>query len=78
MTSNSMQDFSVIIVEFNTGISVADAKQKVKDAVDKAKMDLPSDLQKEPETQEVNFSDFPIMNINISGDYDLKRLKKIC
>lgn len=76
LSSNSMQDFSVIIVEFNTGISVADAKQKVKDAVDKAKMDLPTDLQKEPETQEVNFSDFPIMNVNISGDYDLNRLKK--
>jgi len=76
ITSNSLQDFSIIVVEFNTGIDVPVAKQKVKDAVDKARSDLPTDLTKDPEVADVNFSDFPIMNINISGDYDLKKLKK--
>ena len=37
ITSRSIQNFSMINVEFNTGIDESDAKQKVKDAVDKTK-----------------------------------------
>ncbi len=44
ITSNSVQDFSVVLVEFNTGMDIAEAKQRVKDAVDKTKNDLPNDL----------------------------------
>lgn len=73
--SYSFQDFSVITVEFNTGVDVSEAKQKVKDAVDKAKQDLPSDLPSDPIVNDVNFSDFPMMNININGNYDLSTLK---
>jgi len=76
VTSNSIQDFSIIIVEFNTGVEIADAKQKVKDAVDKSKPDLPNDLLKDPSVMEIDFSEIPIMYINISGDYELDRLKK--
>jgi len=76
ITSNSMQDFSTIIVEFNTGIKIDIAKQKVKDAVDKARPDLPTDLTKEPEVIDINLSDLPIMNINLSGDLDLMQLKQ--
>ena len=43
ITSRSVQDLSAIIVEFNTGIEIKDAKQRVKDAVDKTKRDLPND-----------------------------------
>ena len=77
ITSNSMQDFSTIIVEFNTGIKIEDAKQKVKDAVDKARSELPQDpgLQ-EPNIIDINLSDLPIMNVNISGDYDFLQLKQ--
>lgn len=76
MTSNSIQDFSNIIVEFNTDVQPQVAKQKVKDAVDKAKKDLPSDLPADPNVIEVEFSEFPILFVNISGDYDLTKLKK--
>jgi multidrug efflux pump len=76
LTSNSIQDVSVILVEFNTGIDVDVAKQKVSNAVDKAKTELPSDLDKDPNVQEVNFSEFPIMNVNVAGDYPLDQLKK--
>src|SRR5665213_3526968 len=41
LTSNSIQDFCNIIVEFNTNVKVEVALQKVKDAIDKAKKDLP-------------------------------------
>lgn len=39
--SVSQQDYSLIIVEFDTDTKADLAKQKVKDAVDKSKVDLP-------------------------------------
>lgn len=76
LKSQSIQDFSIITVEFNTDVKVDDAKRKVKDEVDKARSDLPTDLQNDPTVMEVNFSDIPILYINIAGDYDLQTLKK--
>jgi len=76
ITSNSIQDFSTIVVEFNPGPEVSEAKQRVRDAVDKAKTNLPNNLPKEPDIKEVDLSEIPIMNINLAGDYDLQRLKK--
>src|SRR6201995_650834 len=75
-TSTSQQDYSAIVVEFETDVSTDVALQKVKDAVDKSKQDLPTDLTQQPTALEVSFSDQPIMYVNISGDYDLQRLKK--
>src|SRR5690349_11239307 len=43
VTSTSVQDYSAIMVEFNTDVKTDEALQKVKDAVDKAKQDLPTD-----------------------------------
>ena len=74
--STSMQDVSVIVVEFHTDINVSVAKQKVKDAVDEARGDMPSTLTREPMIKEIAFSEIPIMYINVSGNFDLKELKK--
>ncbi|HNO29108.1 MAG TPA: efflux RND transporter permease subunit [Chitinophagales bacterium] len=78
ITSNSVQDFSSIQVEFISGTDINDANQKVKDAVDKAKPRLPSDLDPTfgPNVMKVEFSEIPIMQVNVSGDYDLGSLKK--
>ena len=75
LTSNSVQDNSSIIVEFNTDVEVKIALQDVKDAVDKAKSDLPNDLDLEPMVMDIDFSEFPILNINLSGDFSLDDLK---
>ena len=75
LTSNSVQDNSSIIVEFNTDVEVKSALQDVKDAVDKAKSDLPNDLDMDPVVMDIDFSEFPILNINLSGDYSLDDLK---
>jgi multidrug efflux pump len=75
LSSQSMESISVITVEFNSNVSVADAKQKVKDAVDKA-TDIPADARKNQNVQEFDISEMPVMNINLSGDYDAARLKK--
>ncbi len=70
ITSNSLQDFSAIIVEFSTSVKTDVALQKMRDAVDKAKKDLPNDLTQEPVVQEISLSELPIMAVNVSGDYD--------
>ena len=75
LTSNSVQDNSSVIVEFNTDIELKAALQDVKDAVDKAKSDLPSDLDMDPLVLDIDFSEFPILNINLSGDFSLDDLK---
>lgn len=76
VTSTSLQDVSVVVVEFNTDVHPDKAKQKVKDAVDEARTDLPQTLTREPMIKEIAFSEIPIMYINIAGKYDLKKLKQ--
>jgi multidrug efflux pump subunit AcrB len=61
LSSQSMESISVITVEFNSNVSVADAKQKVKDAVDKA-TDIPADARKNQNVQEFDISEMPVMN----------------
>lgn len=76
VTSQSLENFSVIMVEFNTDVDVPIAKQKVKDAVEKAEKDLPNDPLMTQSVMEVEFSEMPILFVNLSGDYDLAKLKK--
>jgi multidrug efflux pump subunit AcrB len=78
VTSNSVQNVSTITAEFQANIKIKDAKIDVKDAVDKAKQDLPQndDNLKESVISDINVADLPILYINISGDYDLKKLKE--
>ena len=76
VTSTSVQSYSAVVIEFNTDVDVPQAKQKVKDAVDKAKTDLPTDLPDDQIVQEIEFSEIPILFVNIAGDYDLATLKR--
>ena len=76
ITSTSQTDYSLIVVEFDTDVKTEIAKQKVKDAIDKARTDLPTDLTQEPDVQEFAFSEMPIMFVNVSGDYDGIKLKQ--
>ncbi|WMJ73342.1 efflux RND transporter permease subunit [Cytophagaceae bacterium ABcell3] len=77
IASTSSQDFSSIVVEFTLDVPAEEALRKVKDAVDKAKKDLPNDLDRDPEVNEVDVSEFPIMNINLSGDFSNEKLKEM-
>lgn len=73
--SSSLQDYCNVVIEFNSDVKITEAKRLVKEAVDNAKNDLPQDLPQEPQIMEINFSDLPIMAVNITGDYDLATLK---
>ena len=75
VTSSSLQDYSLIVAEFEADIDLDDATRKVKDAVDKAKPELPTDLTKEPEVLDINLSEIPIMTVNISGNYTNDELR---
>lgn len=74
--SNSVQDFAIINVEFNTDQNVDLALQRVKDAVDKAKKDLPNNMPEDPRVTEIDVSQIPIMNVHVTGDYPLDKIKK--
>jgi len=77
ITSISAQDASMIFVEFNTDVDIEDALRRVKDAVDIGKNDLPkgaTELQ-DPLVFDLDFSEFAILNINLSGDYSVEELK---
>lgn len=78
--STSQEDYSIIIIEFDEAIEVEIAKQLVKDEVDSesAGEDWPT-FNNKPVTPNVfNLTlseEMPIMNINVKGDYTVKKLK---
>jgi multidrug efflux pump subunit AcrB len=81
ITSTSQEDYSMVIVEFEDDMSVDIAKQKVKDEIDKetSSEDWPTfnGAKVEPNVFELSISEeLPILNINISGDYPVQRLKE--
>lgn len=78
VTSKTQQNLSIITAEFNANIDIKDAKRDVKEAVDKAKQDLPQNDNNLQDSQisDINVADLPILYINLSGNYDLKKLKE--
>lgn len=76
VSSASYQDVSTIVVEFNTNVTIKQALQDTKDKVDKANSELPDDLTEDPMVMDIDLSEFPIMNVNLSGDFSMHDLKK--
>lgn len=75
LTSQSDDGSSTIAIKFLPSVDIDDALQKVRDKVDQAKGDLPSELEDDPVISEMNFSDMPIIQVVLSGPFSLKRLK---
>lgn len=75
LTSQSDDGASTIAIKFLPSVDIDDALQKVRDKVDQASGDLPSDLEDDPVVSEMNFSDMPIIQVVLSGPFSLKRLK---
>ncbi len=76
MKSTSSQDISNIIIYLNSDVNIKTALQDVKDAVDRAKSDLPDDLPTDPIIKDIDPSEFPVININLSGDFSTKKFKE--
>lgn len=75
ISSVSKQAASIVTIVFKTSKDKLVAQQEVNDAVEKARTDLPQELTEEPEVTDINLDDEPILNINLSGNYDLVQLK---
>ena len=76
LSSTSVEGYSSIVAEFEASIDIDDALQKVREKVDLAKSDLPQDAE-EPSILEFNFSEMPVMQVNLAGEYGLVRLKEL-
>ena len=76
LTSTAVEGYSSIVVEFATTVNLDEALQRVREKVDLAKPELPADAE-EPMIIEFDFSQVPIMQVNLSGEYDLVRVKEI-
>ncbi|NIR45714.1 MAG: efflux RND transporter permease subunit [Gemmatimonadetes bacterium] len=76
ITSTSVEGYSSVVVEFEAGMDMTEALQLVREKVDIAKPELP-EAAEEPMIIEFNFAEFPIMQVNISGEYSLVRLKQL-
>ncbi|MFH1881229.1 MAG: efflux RND transporter permease subunit [Planctomycetota bacterium] len=74
--SSSAEGLSMIDVEFTPDVPSDVALQRVRDRVDLAKGELPMDAE-EPVIKEINFAEFPIMLISISGDVSPVQFKEI-
>lgn len=77
ITSTSIYGYSSIKIEFDFSISVEEGRRKVQDAIAdaRAKPEFP-ELEIEPMVKEVDLSDMPVMNVNLSGEYTSDKLKE--
>ena len=76
LSSTSAEGASIVSIEFEPDIVIEDALQKVRDRVNRAKVDLPSDAE-EPQVREIAFSDMPIAIVTIAGPVDPETLKQL-
>lgn len=75
--SSSKQDVSRIFVKFETDVDEDQCSQDLKDAVDEATAELPTDLDTDPQVKRIDVSEMPILYINLSGDLSLPRIKEL-
>ncbi len=76
MRSTTAQGYSNITLEFNADVNIENALQQVREKVDLAKPELPEEAE-DPVIEEINFSELPIMQVNISGQYGMVKLKNV-
>jgi len=81
--STSLEDYSIIELEFDEEIEIELAKQKVRDELDSviSGEDWPTfnNVKVEPDIFNLSMAEeMPILNINLEGDYRTEELKKVC
>ena len=76
LTSTSVEGYSNVIVEFESSTDMNEALQQVREKVDLARPELPSEVE-EPFIAEFSMADAPVMQVNLSGGYGLVRLKEL-
>jgi multidrug efflux pump subunit AcrB len=76
LRSTSSEGVSTVIIEFTPDVDVDDAEIDVREAVDRAGVEWPTDVE-EPIVSELDTSEFPIININLAAGYSLAQLRDV-
>ncbi len=76
MTANAYEGGASIQLEFDAGLDNDQAITDVREKVDMAKAELPTEAD-EPTVTEINIATFPILTVILSGDLPERTLKKI-
>ncbi|CAN5797184.1 efflux RND transporter permease subunit [soil metagenome] len=76
LSSTSVEGYSSVVAEFGAGMDMNEALQKVREKLDLARPRLPRDAE-DPVLSDIVLSEFPIMQVNISGEYSLVQLKDV-
>lgn len=72
--SSSSEGVSMIFVEFDMSVELREALDDLREAIDEAVPDLPSDVEK-PTVRDINFNDISISTYSLIGDYSDVELK---
>ncbi len=76
LRSTSSEGVSTVVIEFTPDVDVDDAEIDVREAVDRAQVEFPEDVE-EPIVSELDTSEFPIININLAAGYSLAQLRDV-
>ena len=76
MRSTSSEGMSLVSLTFLPDTDITEASQRVRDRVNRARPKIPGDVE-EPLVQEISSSDWPILQINLSGTVGLIKLKRM-
>ena len=76
MRAKGFEGGANIVLEFEAGFDVARAKSDVREQVDLAQPNLPDDSD-EPIIEEINFSQFPVVVVTLSGQVPERALVKL-
>ncbi|MEM1421381.1 MAG: efflux RND transporter permease subunit [Pseudomonadota bacterium] len=76
MTAYATENHAGVVLEFDFGWDKAATVAEVRDKVDQAQAEMPSDAE-EPQVIEVNLSEFPILVVTLSGDAPERTLLRL-
>ncbi|WP_275975285.1 efflux RND transporter permease subunit [Alkalimarinus coralli] len=76
MRSSAGESHASVTLEFDAGFDSQSALDDVREKVDRAKVNLPTDTE-EPEVNEVNVALFPVLSMSLSGSIQERNLLRI-
>ncbi|MFQ6617706.1 MAG: efflux RND transporter permease subunit [Fidelibacterota bacterium] len=76
INATAMAGRAAIFVKFLSGTDMEESIRDLKEKVSNAEKDLPDEAE-DPRVIEINFEDFPMMILNLYGDFHPNRLKDI-
>ena len=75
LRSTSTEGVSTVIAEFLPDKDIDEASREVREAVDRAKVEFPSDVE-EPIVSDIDFADFPVLTVNLLTEGSLTALRE--